>query len=92
MDDIQAVIDFGAKYNVSLDEQDARLLIANREALTRDPTDPEALRISRHLEALLWWACKVDEDDYFGHLVSEPQCPDGCPECAARLARQAQKF
>jgi hypothetical protein len=87
---IEAVIQFAAKYSVEIDAQDAKILIDNREALALNPSDPEALRISRHLEAILWWACDVD--DYFGRLVNEPQCPDGCPECAARLARQAQKF
>jgi hypothetical protein len=88
---VETIIAFALEYRINLDAIDACLYIKNRAALAKNPTDPELQRVSRHFESLLWLA--VPEEQFFDRIAQEePECRPNCPECAARLARQAQSL
>jgi hypothetical protein len=85
MDAVESILNFGAKHDLLLDVEDARLYLANREALARNPDDPEAQRIARHFECVFYIV--PDKDKFFEGLLNAPQCPNDCPECEAHDAR-----
>jgi hypothetical protein len=84
IDPIQSVLEFAARYDLIFDETDARLFLENRAALAKDPQNPEAQRIAAHFACVLH---RAKDNVTFADFIDEPDCPNDCPECAARNDR-----